>query len=139
MLRALVLLIFLVGCKPKTVGDSDDGLPHIRVISPASGSTIPTCLRMTVEVDNFEIVSPVDHQDLVDGQGHWQMQIDDLPLLVPCEALECAFSIEGLDDGPVSVVAVLADNTYVPITDADGANVQDSVSYTLAGDGVVCE
>jgi hypothetical protein len=94
---------------------------------------------MVVEVDNFDIVPPADHPENVDGQGHWHMQINEKPLLIPCEDLQCRFSLDGFDDGPISVVAVLADNTYVVLNDASGAPIADSAAYTLAGDGVLCD
>lgn len=134
----LVALPLLTACSGKAE-DSDDGLPHIRIVSPADGATIPTCLDMKVEVDNFDIVSPADHPDNVDGEGHWHMKINEQPLLIPCEGLTCAFDLDGFDDGPLDVVAVLADNTYVELTDADGAPVADGAHYTLAGDNVRCD
>lgn len=137
-LPAGAALATLAACAGKAA-DSDDGLPHIRIVAPADGGTVPTCLNMTVEVDNFDIVPPADHPDNVDGQGHWHMKINDKPLLIPCEDLTCAFDLDGFDDGPLDVVAVLADNTYVELTDAAGAPVADSAHYTLAGDDVRCD
>ena len=135
---ALVLLT-TAACTPKPGAESDDGLPHIRIQSPSAGATIPTCLDMVVEVDNLTVVAPADHPDNVEGEGHWHMQINEKPLLIPCEDLQCSFSLEGFDDGALSVVAVLADNTYVVMNDESGAPIADSVEYTLAGDGVLCD
>ncbi len=139
----LLPCLLLLACAGKGADDSSastcpEGQPCITITSPADGSTIPTCLDMTVRVTNLTIVSPADHDTPVDGEGHWQMEINERPLLIPCEDLECRFTLDGFDDGPVSVVAVLADNTYVKLTDADGAFISDSGTYTLAGDGVVC-
>jgi hypothetical protein len=136
----LALVLITAGaCTAKPGGDSDDGLPHIRIQTPAPGATIPTCLDMVVEVDNFDIVPPADNPDNVDGQGHWHMQINEKPLLIPCEELQCRFSLDGFDDGPISVVAVLADNTYVVLNDESGAPIADSAEYILAGDGFLCD
>lgn len=133
-------IAFSTACAGKNGGDdSDDGLPHIRIVTPLTGTAIGTCLRMTVEVDNYEIVPPPEDAVLVDGQGHWHMVVNEEPLLIPCEALECSLTLDGHDDGPIAIAAVLADNNYVKLVDSTGAYVEDTASYTLAADGVNCQ
>ncbi|MSP54943.1 MAG: hypothetical protein EXR69_04960 [Myxococcales bacterium] len=138
-LTALLPVLLAIACAGKGPVDSDDGLPHIRIVTPLAGTSIGTCLRMTVEVDNYEVVPPPADAVLVDGQGHWQMVVNDEPLLIPCEALACSLTLDGHDDGPLTIRAVLADNNYVKLADEAGAYVEDTASYTLARDGVNCQ
>ncbi len=134
----VVALALLAACTGKG-GDSDDGLPHIHIVSPADGSTVPTCLKVTVTVDNFEIVAPSTDTAPTSAQGVWDLVLNNNDnLMVPCEALECSLTLDGYDDGPLTVGAVLADTTYNRLTDASGGYVEDAASYTLAGDDVKC-
>ncbi len=137
-------LLLLAACAGKGVDDSAPsdcpaGQPCITITAPADGATIPTCMQVTVAVENVTVVSPVEHSEEVDGEGHWNIVINAEPKNFPCESLECSITLDGYDDGDITIEADLVSNTGVAITDADGAAVLDSASYTLAGDGVVCQ
>lgn len=136
--------LLLIACAGKGGDDSPvtfdcpAGQPCISIVTPASGSTIPTCLSMTVAVENFTVVSPVEHQEEVDGEGHWNIVINSEPKNFPCEALDCSITLDGYADGELTVEADLVGNTGVAITDDDDAAILDSATYTLAADGVLC-
>jgi len=117
------LLLLLAACAGK-------GQPCITITAPADGATIPTCMNVTVAVENLSVVSPVEHSEEVDGEGHWNIVINAEPKNFPCESLECSITLDGYDDGPISIEADLVSNTGVALI--------DTASYTLAGDGGVC-
>lgn len=137
--------LLLIACRGKGGDDSaavsfdcPEGQPCISIVTPASGSTIPTCLTMTVAVENFTVVNPVEHPDEVDGEGHWNIVINAEPKNFPCEALDCSITLDGYDDGELTIEADLVSNTGVAITDDEDVAILDSSTYTLAADGVLC-
>lgn len=130
------MLLLLLACSGKDDGDSawvDDGQPHVTIVRPAEGAAVGTCVAMEVEVRNWTVVSPLDHPDPVDGEGHWHLVFD--ARYFDCEALGCDVQLDGFADGPVTLTAQLVTNDHVPVTDDAGADVLDTAEVQLTADG----
>jgi hypothetical protein len=111
----------------------DDGQPHIEVTWPQSESTAQGCVMVTVQVDNFTLVDPHEHTDLVDGEGHFHVKLPDgsNPPYVLCTKPYCLVDLSHLDPGLIEVRAMLMDNLHNEIMDDDGDPVEDSFLLTV--------
>lgn len=123
----LTMLALLAACTPPDVelGDDTGGGaavstdPSIRIIHPvqddcftldASGNL---ALFVAVDVENHEVVPP---GELVDGQGHWHVQLtphDASYDAVPAQFYE--LEREGVAPGNVSISATLVDSGHIEI------------------------
>lgn len=131
----LLLLVLACAGKGDDTGPVDDSV-RIRIVSPAAGEAVPTCFTTTVEVQNFTIVSYLDHPEPVDGEGHWLLDFGERAFY--CEAVDCGTDLSGMDAGEVTLRAVLVGNDHAPVLDDAGAEVADevAVSYVPEACGV---
>ena len=166
MRSSLTLLILAVGCvPPPPVGGGDSGAgggggdPSIEIVFPtpemlvqlieghqvrvpiALNSNCELELIIAVDVDNIELVDPLETDGDVDGQGHWHLQMT-VPERGYTAVSDQAATLteDGLQVGAlVNIAASLQSNGHEALDDFDDFDSDIEVTVGAPVDtGVVC-
>lgn len=137
----LVLLSLLAACAPPpyTPPDTDaadDGQPSIAFTWPEPETSWTGCVVATVEIKNFELVTPVMDLPVVAGQGHWHVLHPNGPNGYDvCDKPYCVAFFEALKGGPVNdfLKATLVGNDHQPIYDTNGDPFEATMPLTFNG------
>lgn len=135
----LSLLWMLAACAPPpyTPADSgpvDDGLPSIAFTWPLPETSWTGCVVATVDIKNFDLITPVPDMPVVPGQGHWHVLHPDGPSGYDlCDKPYCVAHFEEMEGGPVNafLTAALAGNDHQPIYDGNGDPIEVTMPLTF--------
>lgn len=130
-----LLVVLLAGCAEPEGKDTafvDDGQPHVFIVAPDDGAAVSGCFVLEVEVFNFELVSPVEEFELVDGHGHFHAVFG--PRYFDCEDLACDIALTDDVAGDTTVVAQLVGNDHNPIANDAGDAVTDERTFAYSGE-----
>jgi hypothetical protein len=113
------------------------GKPSIKILSPASGSTLKGPFDLTIQVQNFNLSCDLLGKPGVSGYGHWHLNVDTdtgpmmgmmTMLGMSCDKTFRA-TTDGLKAGKHSLIALLTDNGHAPFN----PDIADKVDVTVTG------
>lgn len=106
---------------PEPAGYVGTGTPTIAITGPAAGSTVSgSDFSMTADVTNFVLCGECFGKDLVAGEGHWHIFVDQpmmSNMLSMAGGTSQTVSLKGVTPGWHSFWAVLVDNHHMPFMD----------------------
>lgn len=106
---------------PLTPGYKGSEAPSITITSPASGSTVTgSSFTLAAKVSNFVICGGCFGKNLVHGEGHWHIFVDQ-PMMANMLTMASGptqdVSLKGITPGVHTFWAVLVDNSHMPFMD----------------------
>ena len=108
---------------PEIKAEANPGTPSIKIMSPASGSTVSGDFSVKVQVSNFEVSEPLFGKANLAGYGHWHLNVDSTTqgmmgmatMLGMSGADTFQASTEGLSPGKHTFFAILVDDQHAPL------------------------
>lgn len=121
------MILLLLGCSSTPVDSG--GPPSIRLVAPTEGNTVcGNPLRVEVEVENFQLVPPVDTgEEAEPGTGHVDITLNGQDAAM---AWETTTDIGGVGEGDWQLKVELSSADHTPVEPYAGQFVYITVSET---------